>query len=256
MGPALRFSQCAMRSVKRLHAQPTPPSSRPKRSMGKRFTTPPKTSARAKAWLAAAKWPMWLKLKLLIDSRPCQPMLPECAVTATFRSTHARPNLLIGVVDVEQPERGVEQAEVDAEVVEPLVEEFRHHGGGPVERVARLAPPRGPERPLVQSLLAGHRVPAALDVLALEVLDERRPADLLQVVEEDRHWLEPVAVAVDDRVVELPPDLRGLGIFDVGHGLASSGSRPDRARAGRVSQEIGSAFHASLSAETNRLGGP
>src|SRR2546425_4083616 len=86
MGSALRFSQCAMRSVKRLHAQPTPPSSRPKRSLGKRLTTPPKTSARAKAWLAAAKWPMWLKLKLLIDSRPCQPMLPECAVTATFRS--------------------------------------------------------------------------------------------------------------------------------------------------------------------------
>ena len=90
MGPALRFSQWAMRSVKRLQAQPTPPSSMPKRSIGKRLTTPPKISARANAWLAAAKWPMWLKLKLSIDSRPCQPMLPECAVTATLRSTHAR----------------------------------------------------------------------------------------------------------------------------------------------------------------------
>jgi len=92
MGPRLRFSQWAMRSVKRLHAQPTPPSSKPKRRAGKRLTTPPKISARAKAWLAAAKWPMWLKLKLLIDSRPCQLMLPECAVTATLRSTHAFQN--------------------------------------------------------------------------------------------------------------------------------------------------------------------
>src|SRR5262249_13102793 len=46
IGPRLRFSQCAMRSVKRLHAQPTPPSSMPKRSIGKRLTTPPKMSAR------------------------------------------------------------------------------------------------------------------------------------------------------------------------------------------------------------------
>jgi len=40
-----------------LHAR-HPALERPKRSSGKRFTTPPKTSARAKAWLAAAKWPM------------------------------------------------------------------------------------------------------------------------------------------------------------------------------------------------------
>ena len=46
----------------------------------------------ANAWLAAAKWPMWLKVKLLTDSRPIQPMLPECAVTATFSSTHRAQN--------------------------------------------------------------------------------------------------------------------------------------------------------------------
>ena len=81
-----------MRSVTRLQAQPTPPSSIAKGSDGNRWTTPPRISALANAWLAAAKWPMWLNVKLLTDSRPIQPMLPECAVTATFSSTQRAQN--------------------------------------------------------------------------------------------------------------------------------------------------------------------
>ena len=60
MARPLRFTQWPTRSVRRLHAQPTPPSSMAKRRAGKRFTTPPMMRALAKAWLAAAKWPMWL----------------------------------------------------------------------------------------------------------------------------------------------------------------------------------------------------
>ena len=59
---------------------------------GNRWTTPPRISAFAKAWLALAKWPMWLNVKLLTDSRPIQPMLPECVVTATFSSTQRAQN--------------------------------------------------------------------------------------------------------------------------------------------------------------------
>jgi len=79
------------------------------------------------------------------------------------------------------------------------------------------APPGRPERPLVPALVTAHGVPATLHVLGFEVLDERRPADLLQVVEEDRHGLEPVAVAIDDGVIQTPADVGGLGILDVGH---------------------------------------
>ncbi len=87
-----RRSQWPTRSLMKLHAQPTPPSRSAQRSWGKRHGTPPRTSALAKAWLALAKWPMWLYVKLLIDSRPFQPMLPECAVTATLRSAQAAQN--------------------------------------------------------------------------------------------------------------------------------------------------------------------
>jgi CheY-like chemotaxis protein len=121
-----------------------------------------------------------------------------------------------------------------AEVVEALVEELRHHRGGSVERVRRLSPPRRPERPLVHPLLGGHPVPAALDVLGLEVLDQRRAADLLEVVEEDGHWLEPVPVAVDDRMVELAAHLRGLGVLHISHDSPPRAWR-DRARGGGVS---------------------
>src|SRR5438034_11790110 len=43
-----------------------------------------------------------------------------------FGARDAAADLRVGVVDVKEPERGVEQAEVHAEVVEPLVEELRH----------------------------------------------------------------------------------------------------------------------------------
>ena len=51
----LRFSQCPMRSAKSEHAQPTPPSRKPKFSSGKRRVTPPKKIAFAIASLAEAK---------------------------------------------------------------------------------------------------------------------------------------------------------------------------------------------------------
>jgi hypothetical protein len=107
---------------------------------------------------------------------------------------------------VEEAERGVEHREVDPEVVEPLVEELRDHRGRAVERGGGLAPPRRAGGAPIQPLGRRHVVPAAVDVLGgllHEPLGHRRTRGLAEVIEEDRHRLEPVAVAVDDGVIEL-----------------------------------------------------
>ena len=57
LGPAVPRVATSLAS---LPAQPQPPSSSPKRKVGKRRVTPPSTSALAKASAAAAKWPIWL----------------------------------------------------------------------------------------------------------------------------------------------------------------------------------------------------
>ncbi len=128
--------------------------------------------------------------------------------------------LLVRIGDVEEAERGVEHREVDPEVVEPLVEELRDHRRRAIQGAGGLAPPRRAGGPAVEPLGRRHVVPAAVDVRRRhlpESLDDRRPGDLAEVVEEDRHRLEPVSVAVDHGMVELSTHRSGLRVSRVGH---------------------------------------
>ena len=134
------------------------------------------------------------------------------------RARHRAAQILVGIRDVEEPERRIHEREVDAEVVESLVEEPRHHGGGPVQRIAGLPPPRGPMGTALHALGRRHLVPARVLGLLHELVDDGGAAHVAQEVEEDRDGLEPVAIAVDHRVIELRAHRRRLGILRVGHG--------------------------------------
>ena len=73
----------------------------------------------------------------------------------------------LAVVEVEQPQRGrrVEDREVDAQLVEALVQQPGQVGGGPVEGVARLPPPpRGHGPPLPADAVASSRPARTVEV--------------------------------------------------------------------------------------------
>src|SRR6201987_7693 len=96
-----RRSQCSIRSAKSWHAQPEPPSRKPKRRSGKRRVTPPRKMALATAWPAAAKWPIWLKVKLLGPLRRPRPRPPVWKDGAILSSRHFGPDRVGVVVGVE-----------------------------------------------------------------------------------------------------------------------------------------------------------
>ena len=150
---------------------------------------------------------------------PVRVRLEHLRVHPVDRAGHGAPDLLVGVADPEKPERGVEDAEVDAEVVQSFVEEPRDHGGRAIERPGRLTPPgRAMDAPS-QSFLGGDVVPGRVRGLLDERFDDRGACDVAQVVEEDRHRFEPVTVTVDDGMVESSAHRRGLRMLEIRHGV-------------------------------------
>jgi hypothetical protein len=115
------------------------------------------------------------------------------------------------VLDARQAQTGgrVNDDKIQAELVEAVVEQFRHHRGGAVEGVFRLA---CPERLLADALLAAfgdrHR-----QILAGRPHRPQKPvrgeiaADLAHLVAEHRIVFDPMPVAIDDRMVDFRPDL-------------------------------------------------
>ena len=136
----------------------------------------------------------------------------------------------LGVGDVaaqRETHAGEDDGEVDAPVVEAVVEEARERGGGAVAHVDRDAPVRRAAEPALPSLLDRELVPPveAVPVARAELVDIGGAADLGDVVEVDREELDPVAIGVDHRVVELGAHLRALGRHDGN----SSGRTPKHA---------------------------
>ena len=147
-------------------------------------------------------------------------------VHAVHRAGHRAPQFLVGIRHVKEPERGVDQGEVDAEVVEALVEEARDHRGGPVERAGGLPPPRRPHEAPVEPVGRRGVVPGGVGRLLHELLDRARhlrPGHVAEIVEEDRDRLQPVPVPVDHRVSELRPHLRRLRVPRIGHHVSPWG---------------------------------
>ena len=126
-----------------------------------------------------------------------------------------------------EPDTREDDREVDAPVVEAVIEQARERGGGAVAHVHRNAPVRRPAESALAPLLDGQLVPPVepVPVAGPELVDVGRAPDLGDEVEVHGEELDPVAVGVDDGVVEMLAHLGALG----GHDISSSGRTPKRA---------------------------
>jgi hypothetical protein len=148
---------------------------------------------------------------------------------------HGAPGLVILDPRQPQPGRRIDHREIGADLVEALVEQLWHHRGRPVERVLALAVPEiglcyAPLGPLGR----GHLQPLAGTPRRQKAVGRLVAADLAHLLGEDRRKLDPVTVAVDDRVLELCMDLGraqmaiAAHVFLLRRGAASSEKRMGR----------------------------
>ena len=144
----------------------------------------------------------------------------------------------LGIGDVAsegEPDTREDDGEVDAPVVEAVVEQAGDRGGGAVAHVDRHAPVRRPAQASPASFLHRELVPAveAVPVAGAERVDVGGAADLRDVVEVHGEQLHPVAVGVDDRVVELRA--RTLALLVVARVLTGGAPRRGASRNARRS---------------------
>ena len=146
------------------------------------------------------------------DRRRRQPVAETAEIIGrndVVGADHGAPGRVVLDARKAQPGGRVDDDKVEAQLVEAVIEQFRHHRGRAVERVFRLA---RPERLLPQALLAAfgdrHR-----QILAGRPHRLQKPvrgeiaADLAHLVAEHRVVFDPMAVAIDDRMVDFRPDL-------------------------------------------------
>src|SRR5581483_11583912 len=123
-------------------------------------------------------------------------------------------------------------AEIQAEFVEPLVEQPRHHRGRPIEGVpGREGPPR--------LLRAAHLTPLfqrqtqiTHDLLVARAKRFRQapPADAFEVLADNRPEFEPVAVGVDYGMAKARADRRRVSRVNGRHRKSSVTGPPDAER--------------------------
>ena len=128
---------------------------------------------------------------------------------------HRAPGLVVLDARQAQPGGRIDDREIDADLVEPLVEHLRHHRRGAVERVLGLAVPE---------IRAARRRAGARSAgcsLSASVVDLQRgeepvgrlvAAGLAHLFAEDRGVFEPMSVAVDDRVRQVRADFGWAGV--------------------------------------------
>jgi len=122
--------------------------------------------------------------------------------------------LVVGdAVDAESRRR-IDDREVDADLLEAVVEHPRHHRGGAVASIGRLARPIGLHGDATLLALRDRELERVGN--ALLALDEpvRRlvAGNLAHPLREDREIFEPVAVGVDDRMLEAGTDFSGIAM--------------------------------------------
>jgi hypothetical protein len=128
-----------------------------------------------------------------------QPELCEQGIEAANRG---EPDLLVGDRAERQTERGIDDREVDPDLVEPLRHQRRDHHGGLVVGVGWRRPPRAARQPLFARSLAGEEIRNRLP----EPFDRAPPGNAFDGIEHHRHGLEQVAVRVDDRMIDPTAD--------------------------------------------------
>ena len=129
------------------------------------------------------------------------------------RARQCGPQLVVGEVDRGEPVRRVGDRDVDADLVEPLVQQLREHRGRAVERVARRDPPPRDthERQLAPLRGREHCVSRPLSTTRSKRSATDAPRELDEDVAHERQVLDDVPVAVDDRMVDPVADLGDLG---------------------------------------------
>ena len=132
---------------------------------------------------------------------------------AVERAREDRPQLRRRRQSGEEPVGGVQDGVVEAELVEPLVQQRWNRACRAVERVAgRDRPPAGPEDaappPLFPWGELEHPGPAAHHLV--QTLRGVLTGEVHNVVAHERHELDLVAVGVDHGMVELLPNPRDL----------------------------------------------
>jgi hypothetical protein len=120
------------------------------------------------------------------------------------------------VLDARQAEPGgrIDDREIEADLVQPVVQHLRHHRGGAVERVLGLAVPEIRHRhALLPPLLGGHLqcVGGGLQRCQKPVRREIA-AGLAHFLAEYRRVFEPVAVAVNDGMLQIGANFRGAPV--------------------------------------------
>ena len=158
---------------------------------------------------------------------------------------HRTPRLIIGDARDAEPGGRVDDAEIDPEFVEPVIEHARHHRGGAVAGVGRLPPPIALHRDAA-ALPLGDREPQCVGNAALRCekpVGRLVAGNLAHPLGEDRRVFDPMPVAVDDGVAQPGTDLFGAHMR--AHSLSSDGLRRSRVvaflearRARRASQTV------------------
>jgi hypothetical protein len=116
--------------------------------------------------------------------------------------------LVVGEVDGDEPVGGVQNGQVETELVKALVEQPRQHGGGPVESIAgRYSPPGRLDDPMAPAHFVAHSLERLAAVHnGVEALGHRLASEVDEQVPNKGQEFDQVTVAVDDRMVELVPD--------------------------------------------------
>ena len=124
---------------------------------------------------------------------------------------HRAPGRVVGDARDAEPGGRVDDAEIDAELVEPVVQHPGHHRRRAVARVGRLPAPEPLHRDAAfRALRGGHAERIRDAALRLqEPVGAEVARDLADLLGKDRGVLDPMPVAVDDGVRETLADFFG-----------------------------------------------
>jgi hypothetical protein len=127
---------------------------------------------------------------------------------------------------IAEPGRRIDDAKVDAEIVQALVHQARKHGGRPVEHVLARRAPEGFLADPTMAALGQRHLERVGDALAGEIVGFRRrlAPDAPEFLAHDRAILDPMPIGVDHGVAQARVKLPGFRLTVGLHGRASQKS--------------------------------
>ena len=130
---------------------------------------------------------------------PVAELSADLRVHRVQRATCDPPHLAVVNRRQRESERGIQDRKIDAEIVQPAVQQPRRHHGREVVRVVGDAPPCAAH---VAGVAISARAGRMLAKLAIVALEHPAAADLLKIFVEERGGLDQMPVGVDHRMIE------------------------------------------------------